>query len=137
MDQERQNLRSTKTTKLSDNAMKEVMDDAFPVQVQEKCYHCYALIVPADKGITYSDQTGRFPYQSSRGNKYLFVLYDYDANAILFELLKNRSSESLVAAWRSAHHRLTKNGHKVQLYILDNEISENFVEALEEEKIQF
>jgi hypothetical protein len=31
---------------------------------------------------SYFDLTGKFPYTSSRGYKYIFVLYDYDSNAI-------------------------------------------------------
>ena len=31
----------------------------------------------------YSDQTGRFPLTSSKGNKYVMVVYDHDSNAIL------------------------------------------------------
>jgi len=35
--------------------------------------------------------TGRFPVASSRGNKYLLVLYNYDSNSILTDAMKNRS----------------------------------------------
>jgi hypothetical protein len=31
----------------------------------------------------YTDQMGRFPVVSSKGNKYIMILYDYDSNAIL------------------------------------------------------
>jgi hypothetical protein len=41
---------------------------------------------------SYSDQTGRFPVPSQRGNNYVFVFYDYDANAILTEALPDRST---------------------------------------------
>jgi hypothetical protein len=34
-------------------------------------------------GQIFSDQTGRFPITSSRGNKYIMVVYDYKSNAIL------------------------------------------------------
>ena len=37
---------------------------------------------------TYTDLTGRFPRQSSRGNNYIFVAYNYDGNAILAEPIK-------------------------------------------------
>ena len=35
------------------------------------------------------DLTGRFPIQSNRGANYIFVLYDYDSNAILVRPLRN------------------------------------------------
>ena len=45
---------------------------------------------PVDvSGQIFSDQTGRFPKVSSRGNSSVMVLYDYDKNAILNEPLKN------------------------------------------------
>jgi hypothetical protein len=34
--------------------------------------------------------TGRFPITSSQGHKYLYVLYDYDSNAILIEPIKSK-----------------------------------------------
>jgi hypothetical protein len=47
-------------------------------------------------GQIYSDQTGRFPVISSRGNKYIMVVYDYDSRAILAEPIKNRSERELL-----------------------------------------
>ena len=52
-------------------------------------------------------------------------------------VLCNKESTSLVEAWRSCHKRLTNNGHKVQLHILDNEISAEFMDALTKEQIEF
>ena len=31
----------------------------------------------------YTDQTGKYPITSSQGNKYMPIMYVYDANAIL------------------------------------------------------
>ena len=44
-----------------------------------------------DAGKIYTDQTGRFPVVSSKGNKYIMVLYDYDSNAILAKPIKDRT----------------------------------------------
>lgn len=38
----------------------------------------------------YSDKTGRFPYLSSKGFKYIFILYEYDPNSILEIPIKSR-----------------------------------------------
>ena len=43
-----------------------------------------------------TDQTGRFTITSSRGSKYLMVLYDHDSNAILAEPLTSRSKQELI-----------------------------------------
>eukprot|EP00957_Ditylum_brightwellii_P147780 11254080-Ditylum_brightwellii.AAC.1 len=37
----------------------------------------------------YTDLTGRFPHHSSKGCQYIFVLYEYDGNIIMVELIKN------------------------------------------------
>ena len=47
--------------------------------------------------VTYTDQTGRFTYRSSQGNKYL-IAYDYDANVILIQHIKDRQAAVLIAA---------------------------------------
>ena len=43
-------------------------------------------------------QIGRFPRVSSRGNRSMMVMYDYDSNAILTEPLKNNTTSELVRA---------------------------------------
>ena len=81
LDQERQNLQSTKEA--------EINEDAFPSQETLTTLHCYYAIVNIPtKGKTYTDQTGRFPCQSSRGNNYVFICYDYDANTILVRAMQ-------------------------------------------------
>jgi hypothetical protein len=49
-------------------------------------------------GLIFSDQTGRFPITSSRGNKDIMVVYDYDYNAILTEPLTSRTEMELLRA---------------------------------------
>ena len=44
----------------------------------------------------YTDQTGRFPKKSSRGNQYIMVLIELDSNAIMVEAMKNRSSTEMI-----------------------------------------
>ena len=46
------------------------------------------VLAPAELYKPYSDQTGKFPLQSSRGYNYDMVLYSYDSNAILTKTLK-------------------------------------------------
>jgi hypothetical protein len=60
---------------------------------------------------SYSDQTGRFPVQSQRGNNYVFVFYDYDANAILTEALPDRRGSSIRDAWLRIFTLLEVNGY--------------------------
>ena len=85
----------------------------------------------------YSDLTGRFPVQSSRGNNYVMVIYSYDANAILAEPLKNRSAGEIVRAWKTINKKLESAGVCPLIYILDNEISQEFKQALHKKDITF
>ena len=82
------------------------------------------------KETTYTDQTGRFPYRSSRGNEYIMVMYDYDSNAILTTPLKNRQAKTLTDAWELFHQQLTQHGHPTKNFILDNECSTELKQAL-------
>ena len=86
LNQERQNLQSTKHTA-------EV--DFFPATdvPNEPTNHMLATVVPYS--IThkaFGDLPGKFPHTSSRGYQYFLVVYHYDGNAILVQTLKNRSA---------------------------------------------
>ena len=87
--------------------------------------------------MTYSDQTGRFPYQSSRGTQYIYIVHDYDSNAILQSPLKSRKAEDITAAWEKCHKRLTQHGHKSHLHLLNNEISSVMKHAFEKHDVAF
>ena len=86
---------------------------------------------------SYSDQTGRFPVQSSRGNNYIFVMYDYDSNAILSVALPDRRGSSINRAWLNIVAQLTANGYKPALHILDNECSNDIKNSFVKKSIKF
>ena len=75
---------------------------------------------------TYLDQRERFPYKSSRGNKYILIVYDYDSNGILCEPLKSKGAAVIRDGWEKIHMKLSKHGAAPTLYVLDNEISKEF-----------
>ncbi len=108
LDQERKKIQLTKI----------VMDST-------KCtYNIMSTIVPfLAKEMSYGDLTGSFPYTSSRGNRYFYVMYDHDSNAILVARLKNHTATSIVEAWKQLFNKMTKHGHETKMFILDNEFS--------------
>ena len=55
-------------------------------------------------------QTGRFPVTSSRGSKYLMVLYAHDSNAILAEPLTSCSERKLILATRVLYSYISARG---------------------------
>ena len=81
------------------------------------------MIVNTDAPKAYMDLTGKFPHTSSRGNKYLVVLYNYDSNAIVFEAIKNRQSKEILNAFQKCEQKISSHNQKTTLYILDNEAS--------------
>ena len=69
----------------------------------------------------YSNQTGRFPYVSSRGNQYILVMYDQDYNAIVVEPLKRRHGTQLAVAFKQCCDKLKLKEQQKHLFILDKE----------------
>ena len=85
----------------------------------------------------YSDQTGKFPHPSSRGNQYIFVYYDYDSNAILVEALTNCTAGALTKAWNTCFTKVKYNVYASHLHILDNECSEDMKQAFQKNNVDF
>ena len=143
--QERKNLQSTKPSIINnkiklENSPAEIDADFFPSSdsPNTKCHHCFATMESFEKTAkAYSDQTGKFPFTSSRGHKYLIIVYDYDSNAILHQPLKNRTASELTTAWKLIHDKLAVGGSTPLLYILDNEFSTELEEKMKENNVQF
>ena len=51
------------------------------------------------EGNIYSDICKRFPTNSRRGNKYIYVIYVYDCNSILATVMKNRSDKEMIRSF--------------------------------------
>jgi hypothetical protein len=92
LNKQRQNAR---TTKIKD---KQLLDSYADLDHGIKTQYVYAATI--DAGQIYTDQTGRFPVVSSKGNKYIMILYDYDSNAILAKLIKDRTAPELLKAFQ-------------------------------------
>ena len=89
------------------------------------------------KGMIYTDLPVRFPFTSSRGHKYLFVLYDYDLNAILAEPIKSQSAEELVRGYTICYNKLINVGVISILQRLDNEASKELIAAIQKNNIAY
>jgi hypothetical protein len=73
LNQQRQNARTTKIKDTKVIFTEPDLDHGIKTQF------VYAATI--DAGQIYTGQTGRFPVVSSKGNKYIMILYDYDSNA--------------------------------------------------------
>lgn len=126
LDQERKNLRSTKPIVLCND------DDFYPPDGHgQRTFEYASVVLPfIPKSTTYMDLTGHFPHRSSRGNEYIYVMHDYDSNAILVLPIRNHQAKILTLAWETLHERLTKHGHPTTHFITDNEVSNELKAAL-------
>ena len=146
LNQERKGLQSTKPS-ISINPKVKIEQDTIETISEispasdtpnTKSQHCFASVVSFQQTAkAYSDQTGRFPYTSSRGNQYLMIVYDYDSNAILNEPIKNRTAGELTRAWTTIHQRLSKGGSRPEIYILDNEFSQDLRTSMEKYNVSY
>ena len=125
-------------TTLTEALKKEILEDAFPPpQVQNKKINDVLYAIIDNPGLGYMDFTGRFPYQSSRGNNYPMMAYNYDTNTILVEALKNRQASSIVSTWKLTNKKFHDDGVQLNTYILDNECSADLKSAFLKEIIGF
>ena len=131
LDQERANLQSTKVKETIES------NDAFPDKENEKSNELYYCILKIGKDICYTDLTGRFPYTSSRGTNYIFVLYHYDGNTILLHPLRNREADTICTAWEETQRRIKATCTSPKHYIMDNETSNMITDTMEEHKVTF
>ena len=91
-----------------------------------KTGECYFIITPiASTGKTFYDQTGRIPVTSSKGNKYVMIVYSYDSNIILGGEMKSRTGDEILRAFMKMHTELKEKGLKPKMHRLDNKCLEN------------
>ena len=101
------------------------------------CYHTiYNLQDEMDRKM-YTDQTGKFPVTSYKGKQYVMVLHETGSNAILVEGLRNRTSGEMVATYQSMVDRLHERNIQPKLHVLDNEISQEFKNAIKANQMKF
>jgi hypothetical protein len=100
-----------------------------------KTQYVYAATI--DAGQIYTDQTCIFPVVSSKGNKYIMILYDYDRNAILAQPIKDRTAPELLRDFQVMEQELVARGLKPKLMKLDNEASTLLKTYLHQQNITF
>ena len=83
------------------------------------------------------DLTGRFPKKSSRGNEYIVVGCNYDANCVVGVPWRNRKGATIAESWKHIHNTFKKAGVAPETYVLDNEFSKELIQAFESELTQY
>jgi hypothetical protein len=108
LNQTRKNVRSTRPNKKVTTPDEEV---EYEPHIMKRTNVVYAAIHELE-GHTYTDLTGRLPTRSSRGYKYILVLYDYDSNNIQSEPMKSRSDAESIRVYTKIYDDLTAKGLK-------------------------
>ena len=129
MDQRRTGIRSTKTTDTEGDSMEQVQQ----TMSNDRSHHVYMSITDID-GKLYSDQTGRFPITSNRGNCYVVIFYAVDGNYIKSYPIKSRHRSELLKAYEEVYAFLRIRGYRPQLHKLDNETSKDVETFIAEQK---
>lgn len=95
-------------------------------------HEAIAAIIPfTTKSTVYQDLTGCFPHKSSRGTKYIIIVYDHDSNwCILRHAIKDRAGMTIKTAWEDEQLTLVKRGCATKLWIFDNDCSKELKAAL-------
>lgn len=128
LDQTRQGQRSTNSAKNNTYFDEETMLDMFPATspAERRSRIVFTKILEARKLPTnqhFSDSTGRFPVPSKRGNEYCMIMLGVDANYIHVEPMRNRKTESELAAQTAGNAFFKSKGFTPHFMRLDNETS--------------
>ena len=124
--QQRQNVRSTQN----------YLTDYVPPTITEKTHNIFAATIDCRSEI-FTDATGPFPVISSLGNKYVLVLYEYDSNYIMVQPIKDRKKATTITAYKKQLNILKRCGLKPKLQKLDNEASQDLLEYINDENINY
>ncbi len=112
------------------------MADAPQALLNARTNHIF-MQIHAINGVISSDQTGRFPITSNRGNTYVVVFCIYDANYICSVPIKSRLKEELLRTYHEVYEWLLMRGFKPLLHKLDNKTShevEKFIQGRQQNR---
>ena len=70
----------------------------------------------------YTDQMGKLPHRSSRGNRYQRILHEIDGKSTWTKPMKKKTEEEMILARRRALERMKAQGILPTHQVLDNEI---------------
>ena len=107
-----------------------------PCRILDRMHHIGNNVVKFEelKGTIATNQIGRFPITSQRGNSYIMVLYDFDSNVIDATALKSRTKEDLIEVYEELYQHVQEGGIQPVLPKLQNEASAQMIEAMTEKK---
>jgi hypothetical protein len=127
MDQTKAGTRSTKSSRIPQPESPPPPDSMEPPNQapQNDKTNMVFLTIAEVNGQLFTDQTGRFPVTSNKGNNYIVIFYVVDANYIKSYPIKSRHRTELIKAYDDVYTFLRTRGYRPQLHKLDNETSKD------------
>ena len=93
-------------------------------KIKKNVLYCTTVDPSTTKeGNIYSDICGSFPTTSSRGNKYIYVMYVYDCNSILTELMNHIIDKDMIIVFISLTEDSKIRGIHPGFHFMDNKAS--------------
>eukprot|EP00970_Alexandrium_tamarense_P007123 scaffold1237_cov194-Alexandrium_tamarense.AAC.1 len=133
MDQRRTGIRSTKSSHaVPPPNVVDTMEEPEQAPQNDKTNMVFMTIAEAE-GQLFTDQTGRFPVTSNRGNNYIVLFYVVDANFIKSYPIKSRHRTELLKAYDDVYKYLRIRGYRPKLHRLDNETSKDVEDFIVEQ----
>ena len=111
-----------------------LVDEDHP-HMEMKTKETYVKIKPV--GTVYTDQTGKFPYVSSNGSKYIMIMYDYDCDAIMSTPLRSKAGLEQLSSLKKLHDNLRKQGQDTTVNFMDNEAPKCVTNYLVDSKLSY
>ena len=135
----RSGIRSTKPTPEKLSTTEALIAPPRPHILRRQAHQvgAHLITLPSLKGAIATDFCGRYPHTSNRGMQYVFVLYDYDSNAILAAPTKSRSGANMIKAYDYCYKQLTDAGITPILQYLDNEVSAALIESIKAKQLVY
>ena len=121
----RQGVRSTKTLPIA----------ALPITPHIAKYIFISVYDP--RATIFTDQTGKFPLQSSRRNHHQMVVHDIDSNSTWVEPMKNRTEGDMILSRRRSLSRMKLRSIIPKHQVLDNEISDAYRTEIRDTNVTF
>jgi hypothetical protein len=115
INQKWQNIRSTNKKVKSED------EDITPQGSGEHTHLVFAVVL--DQGQIYTDLTGNFPAQYSKGNNVIMVCYYYESNYIRPISMKSKSGAEWVRSFGIVFYEMISKGFKPKMQTMDNEAS--------------
>jgi len=101
-----------------------------------------ALITPAPTSSNFRRSRAQLPPISAVNSPYLqpqqiFVLYDYDSNAILTARTELRMATDMISACNMCYNKVLNAGITLKLQYLDNEVSNALIRSIKNKNLAY